>query len=261
MNTFDRLLKNVNAMAIDLDGVVYAGDNLLPYAKEFIAFSRNIGKSIFFITNNSGKSRKNITKKLKNLGIDANIDEVYSSGYATGLFLKQLDIKKDVYVIGSDELKEELTGLQIDLSEKPDCKYLVVGFDKDFTYEKIAISFQMIQEGAIFIACNRDKSYPINDGKSMPACNAMIAAIEYTTGKKPDYVIGKPETFMLEIISKKYNFQPNEIIVIGDSPETDIVMANKFGSPSVLVSKNFIKKQLKGTNKPSLLIKSLKIDI
>lgn len=261
MSSFKNILQEVKALAIDLDGVIYAGDKLLPYAKEFIELLHKLGKAVFFITNNSGKSRKNIAKKLNDLGIDVKVDKVYNSGYATGLFLKQYDMHKGVYIIGSDELKKEFLDLEIDISEKTDCKYLVVGFDKNFTYEKIALGFQIIQNGAKFIACNRDKSFPIEDGKSMPACNAMVAAIEYTTGKKPDYVIGKPETFMLELISRKYHFQPDEILVIGDSPETDIFMANKFGSPSVLVSEDFTKKELKSTEKPSLVVKSLKISI
>jgi len=257
MSSLDKILQGVKAVAIDLDGVIYAGDRLLPYAREFVEFLRNLGKSVFFITNNSGKSRKNIAFKLKNLGINATIDEVYSSGYATGIFLKQIDDKPIVFVIGSEELKNEFIDLKINVSDQPECKYLVVGFDRNFTYEKIVLGFQMIQEGALFIACNRDKSFPIEGGKSMPACNAMIAAIEHTTGKKPDYIVGKPEIFMLELISKSNSYQPHEILVIGDSPETDIIMANKFGSPSILVSKNLSIKDLKKYEKPNLIIESL----
>ena len=115
----------------------------------------------------------------------------------------------------------------------------------------------MIQHGAKFIACNRDKSFPVEGGKSMPACNAMVAAIESTTGKPPDYVIGKPETFMLDLIAKRNKYLPQEILIIGDSPETDIAMANRFGSPSILIAEDECKKPLHKNERASFVARSM----
>jgi len=249
--------KNIKALGIDLDGVVYSGNLLMPHAKESIDKFRSLGKSIYFITNNSGKSRLEIANKLNSLGVSASEEEVYNSGYAAAIFLKELDRKAEVFIIGSDELKNEFAKLCITILDRPTGKYLVVGFDRYFTYEKIFQGFNMIQQGAKFIACNRDKSFPIEEGKSMPACNAMVAAIESTTGKKPDYVVGKPETFMLELIAEKNNYLPQEILIIGDSLEADIVMANRFGSPSILIAENVFKKALHKSEKPSFIAKSM----
>jgi len=257
MHQINKEFSNIKALGIDLDGVVYSGNLLIPHAKESIDTFRALGKSIYFITNNSGKSRLEIANKLNNLGVRASEEEVYSSGYATAIFLKELDREAEAFIIGSDELKNEFVKVGLNISNKPVGMYLVVGFDSYFNYEKISQGFNMVNRGATFIACNRDKSFPVEEGKLMPACNAMVAAIESTTGKKPDYVIGKPETFMLELIAKINNYLPKEILIIGDSPETDITMANRFGSPSILIAEKVLKKELHKNEKPSFAVKSM----
>jgi HAD superfamily hydrolase (TIGR01450 family) len=249
--------ENIKAFGIDLDGVVYSGNLLMPHAKESVDAFRAMGKSIYFITNNSGKSRLEIADKLTNLGVGASEEEVYSSGYAAAIFLKELDVEAQVFIIGSDGLKAEFDKLGIKISDRPIGKYLVVGLDSCFTYEKISQGYDMIQQGAKFIACNRDRSFPVEGGKFLPGCNAMVAAIESTTGKAADYVVGKPETFMLDLIAKKDNYLPQEILIIGDSPSSDISMANRFGSPSVLIAEKEFNGVLHKNERASFVAKSM----
>jgi 4-nitrophenyl phosphatase len=256
MRQLSKAFSNIKALGIDLDGVVYAGNCLMPHAKESIEAFRALGKSIHFITNNSGQTRLQIANKLNGLGVGASEEEVYSSGYATAIFLRQMDSDAEVYVIGSDDLKQEFDKLCMKISDGPIGKYLVVGLDRHFTYEKISQGLDMIQRGAQFIACNRDKSFPVEGGKLLPGCNAMIAAIESASGKSPDYVVGKPETFMLDLIAKKHNYSPQEILIIGDSPETDIAMANRYGSPSVLITEE-VSKQTHKNGKASFVATSM----
>lgn len=250
-------LSDIKALGIDLDGVVYSGNVLMPYARESIETFRALGKSIYFITNNSSKNRSEIANKLNDLGVQASEEEIYSSGYATAVFVKSIDTEAEVFVVGSDGLKNEFDKLSIKISAHPVRKYLIVGFDRFFTYDKIAQAYDMIHQGAIFIACNRDKSFPVECGKSMPACNAMIAAIESTTGKSPDYVIGKPETFIINLIAQKYNYSPQEILIIGDTPEIDIAMANRFGSPSILITEKAHNRVLPEIERASLVVQSM----
>jgi ribonucleotide monophosphatase NagD (HAD superfamily) len=81
------------------------------------------------------------------------------------------------------------------------CEFLVVGLDIEFTYPKISASLDALMGGATFIACNRDKRFPIEGNRFLPGCGAMVAAIEAAWGKKPDYEVGKPDTTFLEIIA------------------------------------------------------------
>jgi|WetSurMetagenome_2_1015567.scaffolds.fasta_scaffold00190_29 HAD superfamily hydrolase (TIGR01450 family) len=257
MRRIIREFANIKALGIDLDGVVYSGNYLMPHAKESIDAFRAMGKAIYFITNNSGKSRQEIANKLNNLGVGASEEEIYSSGYATAIFLKELDEEAEAFIIGSDGLKIEFDKLFIKISDRPIGKYLVVGFDRCFTYEKISQGYNMIRQGAKFIACNRDKSFPVEGGKSLPGCNAMVAAIEFSSGKAPDYVIGKPETFLPDLIAKKNSYLPQDILIIGDSPESDIAMANRFGSPSVLIAEKEFNGVLHKNERATFVAKSM----
>ena len=230
-------------MAIDLDGVVYRGDLAIPGAAGAIRYLRQLKKKIYFITNNSGKSRKSIQHKLGVLGIPAEKNEIISSAFATGMLLKSL--KKPggesflkVSVIGSDELKSELREFGL-VVEEDNCKnkpeFLVVGFDQEFSYRKICRALDILASGAKFVACNRDRTFPVENG-IRPGCGSMVASIEWAWGRKPDYVIGKPNTYFLEMIVRENKIKADQILVVGDMAESDIAMAIAYGSPSVLVS-------------------------
>jgi HAD superfamily hydrolase (TIGR01450 family) len=242
--------KKLKAVAIDLDGVIYCGNKIIPGAVAAVESFRRAGLKLFFITNNSGKKKAEITAKLNSLGVRCSLDEVITSGYATALFVKKLKPRRPVLVIGSDSLQEEFKKAGVRLTKKADSGVLVVGLDRNYTYDKIAVGAEAISQGAKFVACNMDASFPIEGGKSLPGCSAMVAAIEAVSGKKADHIIGKPNTYIMQLITKMHNLRPEEILVIGDSLYSDIGMAAKFGSPAIFISKQKTNKIL---TVPSLL--------
>lgn len=228
--------KQLKAVAIDLDGVVYFGNKVVPGTSVAVESFRKAGLKVFFITNNSGRNREEITTKINNMGIRCSLDEVITSGYATALFVQKLKPKQPVLVIGSDSLKEEFKKAGLLVIDKDNCKILVVGLDQNYRYDKIAAGMEAVRCGAKFIACNIDANFPIEGGKYLPGCGAMVAAIEAAADKKADYIIGKPNTFMLQLIAKTHKMRPKEILVIGDGVDSDISMAEKFGSPTILIT-------------------------
>jgi ribonucleotide monophosphatase NagD (HAD superfamily) len=86
-----------------------------------------------------------------------------------------------------------------------------------------------------FIICNRDRTYPVEDNLLMPGCGPIVAALEYATERTADVIIGKPNTYMLELLCRDWKLGNQEILVVGDTYESDIAMANNFGSRSVLI--------------------------
>ena len=231
-------LSGIKAVGFDLDGVVYFGNKLATGAKKIIYELRQAGYRVFFITNNSSKTREEISMKLLNLDIEAKTEDILTSGYACALFLSKFKKKTRTLILGSDGLKKMFRQMGLDLTAEPKCDFLVVGYDAKFSYEKICLGLWAINKGAKFIACNLDSNFPGNKGKVFPGCGAMIAAITAASGKNPDFLIGKPDTYMLKLTAKRLNLRPEEIFFVGDSVETDISMADKFGSLSVLVNVN-----------------------
>jgi HAD superfamily hydrolase (TIGR01450 family) len=139
-----------------------------------------------------------------------------------------------IYVVGSSGLTNDLVAYGAKAEYSANVSAVVVGLDTSITYEKIAMALQAIKNGAQLIAANADPYYPAADGQLLPGCGAMVGAIVGASGHQPDFCVGKPNTFMLELICKEHGLTPAEICVVGDMPESDIAIANNFGCRSVL---------------------------
>jgi phosphoglycolate/pyridoxal phosphate phosphatase family enzyme len=256
--------KYIKALALDLDGVVYNGNCVIPGAVETIRQIRAYGIRVFFVTNNSGKKREYIAEKLRKMGIDSVVENIFTSAYATAYLLNQLccDGNKRVFVVGSDDLREEIVKFDINVVDDIPCDILVVGYDNKFDYEKLSKSLNALRQGAIFVACNRDRTFPIENNQVLPACGPIVASIEYAWGEKPNFEVGKPNIMLLEMIAAKHDLKANEILVVGDMIDSDIVMSKKFGSQSVLISDNkeYIDYNIDkyGDNNPDMVVSNIK---
>lgn len=227
----------IRAVALDLDGVVYSGEVPLPGAAEAIERIRGLGLLVRFVTNNSARSRASIASKLRRLGVSAGESEVITSGYAAGLLLRRLTQEQParVVVVGSDELRTMIAAQGLEAVSEGPGRFLVVGMHHSFTYDRIRAALETLLGGAVFVACNRDATYPVEGGRLAPGCGPMVAAIECAAGRKADYVVGKPSPALLELVAVAGGLAPGEMLVVGDTLESDIVAARRFGSPSALI--------------------------
>jgi|YelNatPaOPRAMG01_1025707.scaffolds.fasta_scaffold02844_10 4-nitrophenyl phosphatase len=216
----------------DMDGVLFRMDDPLPGAAEAISLLRNKGCNIYFLTNNSSKTRMEYQEKLVRFNIHAELSEIITSAWATGrYFVERNEIGKRVYVVGEGGLKEELSAVGMRVTpfrNETHFDYVVVGWDRQFTYQKMAEAHRAIGDGAVFIATNRDSTYPDSDGRTLPGNGAIVAAIETCSGITP-ITIGKPEPYTLELILRLSNTPSRECMIIGDRLDTDIALGKKVG--------------------------------
>ncbi|MBI5159712.1 HAD-IIA family hydrolase [Candidatus Micrarchaeota archaeon] len=218
----------------DLDGVVFRGAKAIPGAAETIQFLRGKGVKTIFLTNASMRTRAQVAEKLSKLGISAPIEQVITSSYGTGIFLREKFGAGRVFTVGENGLRDELSQAGFQVCEHENVNFVVVGLDREFTYAKLSTAFKAIRKRALFIAANSNPIHPMED-YLQPGSASMIAAISACVGKQPDYAIGKPNTFLLEIAAKQMQLQASEILVIGDIPEIDILAGNKFNAYTILV--------------------------
>lgn len=226
------MFENIKAVLFDLDGTIYYGSKLIDGADQVVEAFRNCGKNVFFMTNNSTKSRQQICDKLIGMGLNCTIEEMYTSGYAAALYTKR-NKAHSVYIMGTDALKDEFKENGIKVSN--DSKVIVVGYDMDFDYAKLTDTLQVALYAELIIACNKEKHYPGENAKRMPGCGAMVGALEGSLGKEVDYVVGKPNPLLLDIICTQQNLNKDEILVIGDTYESDIMMSNEYGCQSIYI--------------------------
>ncbi len=226
----------IKLFAFDLDGTLYVGENTVPGASELIDYLREKYDVVFF-TNNSSKTGTEVHEKLNRLGVDCELDEVYASSSVTALYLNELSID-NLYVIGSDGFRSEIEGYGLQVVDNDSANNLVVGLDFDFHYKKIATALSILLNGGKFIVCNEDGSYPVREDRYMPGCGAMVGAIAASANRKPDFIVGKPNTYILSKIAKAYGIENHEIIVVGDSCESDVMMALNYNSKAILINAN-----------------------
>jgi HAD superfamily hydrolase (TIGR01450 family) len=233
----ESLLLGIKAVVLDLDGTIYLGNRLIEGVLDLLDLFESRSLMPFFFTNNSTKSRKQLFEKLAGMGIRLELKQVYGTAYATAVFVQERGLQR-VFCIGRQGLRRELKEKGVVVCEDERLtEALIIGMDTKFDRAKLSKAIQVMKRGGTAIACNRDDSYPGENGEMLPGCGSIVAAIESESGKKVQYLVGKPDTFMLKLLTKDWNLNMNEILVVGDSYSSDIAMAHKSGSKSILISK------------------------
>jgi NagD protein len=243
-------------LLIDMDGVVYGGDVMIPHADKFIANLLKQNIPFMFMTNNSQRTRLEAVRKLTKLGIEVDVSHIYTSAMATGKFLAQQVPNGTAYVLGEGGLITSLHENGITLVDnEPD--FVVLGEGRNFTLEMVQRAVDMILAGAKFIATNRDPS-PKKKGWNNLGIAATAAMIEEATGIKA-FVVGKPGAVMMRSARKALGLETAETTVIGDTMDTDIQGGVQMGYKTILVLSGITKiEELKRyAFKPDLVVNSV----
>jgi len=242
-------------LLIDMDGVVYGGDVLIPGADQFIGRLLQQQIPFMFMTNNSSRTRIEAVRKLHRLGIDVSEDHIYTSAMATGKFLAGQIPKGTAYVLGEGGLLTSLHENGIKLVET-DPDFVVLGEGRNFTLEMVQRAVDMILAGAKFITTNRDPS-PMKKGWNNLGIAATTAMIEEATGVKA-FVVGKPGPVMMRAARKALGLETAETTIIGDTMGTDIQGGVQMGYKTILVLSGItrVEELSRYAFKPDLIVES-----
>ena len=229
------ITERFDVFLLDLDGVVYVGDEPLPNAVESLVRLREANKQLRFLTNNSRLTRLQFARRLANMGVEAQEEEIVTSGWATARYLREEEISS-AYVLGGRGLISEVLDAGVEVVDRGPCDAVVVGADDLVTYGHIRRAASGIFDGARFVATNADGTFPSPEGL-LPGTGAIVAAVQTTTGVEP-VVIGKPFPAMFDAALESVGVDRGRAVMIGDSPETDIEGARRAGITGVLVSED-----------------------
>jgi len=220
---------------IDLDGVIYRGNELLPGAKEFVAWLDAQHKKYLYLTNNTFATSEQVVAKLTHLGIPANDAHLLTAGQAAVQYISRRFPRGTIYVVGEMPLIElvEAHGMTVAPVDSPKADAVLVGLDRDFDYMKLNCAMNAVRSGALFVTINRDPVLPVKDG-FIPGCGTMAAAIEVGSGISPE-VVGKPQPMLLKEAMRLLDSQPGETVMIGDGLGVDILAGKNAGTHTLLV--------------------------
>ncbi|KAJ2721091.1 hypothetical protein GGI07_004196 [Coemansia sp. Benny D115] len=252
---YQALVDRFDTFLFDCDGVLWRGTTAVANVQAALAMLRKRGKRLVFVTNNSTTSRTDYAAKFARLGIQASVDEIFSSAYATAVYFNQvvqLPADKKVYVIGGSGIRNELRDMGIatlgeedvapvngttlaEIEPNADVGAVVFGLDYDITYRKLAHAHVNLTSNpdCLFVATNDDRTLP--GGKHMyPGTGAMLSTLVHSTQREP-LVMGKPNTRMLDCVLQRYQLDPARTCMVGDRLDTDILFGIRGGLSTLCV--------------------------
>lgn len=227
-----RLLGEIQAFLLDMDGTLYLGPHALPGAPEFIDTLRRTGRKHVYLTNNPSADAAYYAEKLRRMGIGAAPEEVFTAGAATVLHLARHTPFRRVFALGTPSFEEELRRAGITPDAK-DPEAVVLAFDKTLTYAKLERACLLLREGLPYIATNPDKVCPTEYGY-IPDCGAMAALLHEAAGRMPQF-IGKPSPDFARLALEWLGVEAADAAMVGDRLYTDMEMARRADMTGILV--------------------------
>ena len=221
--------KNILAFLIDLDGTVYRGEKVIAGAIDFINKLNQQAIAFLFVTNRGNRTPLAVAKSLQSMGIDCTADNILTSSVATADHLSDY---QRCYWIGEQGLDQAMRNAGIAFDDS-DPEIVVVGYDRDFNYQKLTLATRLILNGADFVATNTDSIITVEDGV-IPEAGPLVAAIENATNIKAK-VVGKPHPLIISAACKRLAVSADQCVIIGDNLQTDILAGINNGLHSALV--------------------------
>lgn len=222
-------------LILDMDGVLYRGDQALPGAVELFPALRAAGLSFILLTNNATLTAQEFSQKLARMGIEVEPEYILTSAGATADYLaREYPQGGGVYVLGSASLRATVTTPTGFRAEDARPNFVVVGLDFSLTYRTLQQACSAIRRGAHFIATNPDLTLPVEGGELWPGAGSIAAAVQACSGVAP-VVIGKPNTYMAEMALERLALAPSEVLCVGDRLDTDIACGARAGIPTALL--------------------------
>lgn len=204
---------------IDLDGTTFRGNEIIDGAIQFNQLLQQENIPYLYLTNNSTYTQEALVEKLTSLGIEADSDQIMTSSVAAANYIERQNKHARCYVIGEDGLVNAIKNKSLTLTDEA-VDYVIVGLDRDITYEKLAKATTLIRDGATFIATNTDAAIPTENG-FQPGNGAIVSALTVSSGVTPT-IIGKPEKIMMEEALQQLGVNKEDVLLIGDNYNTDM---------------------------------------
>ncbi|MCD8511039.1 MAG: TIGR01457 family HAD-type hydrolase [Bacillus sp. (in: Bacteria)] len=250
-------MRDYKGYLIDLDGTMYKGEEKIEAASHFIKALEKKGLPYLFVTNNSSRTPEQVADKLLGMDIPAGPEHVFTTSMATANFIaEKYGSETSVYMIGEE-------GLEIALQEKgfplveEGAQVVVMGIDRNITYEKLARACLEVRAGAAFLSTNGDLALPTERGL-MPGNGSLTSVVEKSTGVKPVF-IGKPEAIIVKQALEVLGTSLEETVMVGDNYDTDILAGINGGMDTIIVHTGVtLREHLKGVEvQPTWAIDSL----
>ena len=250
-------LERIKLFVLDMDGTFYLGNRVFPSSLVFADRIRKTGRKYVFLTNNSSKGPEEYAEKLKKMGVNVGKDDIFTSGEATAMYILKEYGRSRIFLLGTFSLSKIFENFG-HLIVEDDPQMVVLGFDTTLTYEKLKKACLLLRKGLLYIATHPDINCPSEEGL-IPDAGSFISAIKASTGREPDFIVGKPNPMMIEMLLNRYGFTKDQVAIVGDRLYTDIKLGKNSNILTILVlTGETTLEDLKNSDvKPDLVVRDL----
>jgi HAD superfamily hydrolase (TIGR01450 family) len=228
------LLGGHDLLLLDLDGVLYVGDQPVEGAAAALTQVRDRGVPVAFVTNNAARTPQVVAEQLRGMGVEASAQEVVTSAMAAAQRLADdLEPGSAVLVVGGEGVRHALidAGLRPVTAAEDHPVAVVQGWSAEVGWRMFAEATVAVRAGARWVATNLDPTLPSPRGP-LPGNGSMVAALATALGRSPE-AVGKPEPALFQTALRLSTGE--RPLVVGDRLDTDIAGARAAGIPSLLV--------------------------
>lgn len=231
-----KVLDKYRAFALDLDGVVWRGEQMLEGSAEALSRLVQSKKELLLLTNNGILPPQAIVERLNAEGVQLRDDQVLTSAMVAKDWLVANGLGgQAAFFLASPSVEKQFTEtvrvVPVGRGRAGDVAVVVVGRDLEFNFERLDIAAKAVRGGARLIALNGDVVMPVEGGLE-PGTGALVAAIEAASGCEA-VVIGKPHMPMMQAAAARLG--DKGVLMVGDRAESDVVGARAVGWDAALV--------------------------
>lgn len=220
-------------LLLDLDGVLYVGEEKIDGAVETLAQLRDIVPGgIRLVTNTTSVSRGSIIARLRRLGFEVADEEVLTPAEMAVRYCNRHGLSP-VNLMCNRVLRDDLAGLEAVGTNEPAAAVILGDLGPRFTWDTMNRAFRQLMDGARLIVLQHNRYYQRVDGLALDV-GAYAAALEYATGVEP-IIVGKPSEEFFKTALGDLGADPEQSLMVGDDIEVDVGGALASGIPAIQV--------------------------
>ncbi|MCW2883216.1 MAG: hydrolase [Streptosporangiaceae bacterium] len=221
----------MDAVLIDIDGVLTVSWRPLPGAVAAVSRLREAGLKLALLTNTTSRTRASIAATLADAGFPIGVEDVFTAPALAAGYIAERYPGARCLLLNSGDIRPDLAGLTL-VQDRPDI-VLVGGAGVEFGYRALDEVFGHLQKGARLLALHRNLYWRTDEGLQLDT-GAFLAGLEQAAGVTAE-VIGKPAAAFFETALAGLRADPSAAVMVGDDIEADVLAAQRAGITGVLV--------------------------
>jgi phospholysine phosphohistidine inorganic pyrophosphate phosphatase len=248
----------MRGLLIDLDGVVWQNDNVVPGAPETLAWCKEQGIPHLFITNTTSQPRRLIAAKLARLGMEVSADAILTPPVAACNWLAKNNPGPAVLFVPAATKEDFTTVKEYDAAMDNAASVIIGDIGDEWTYHKLNQAFRLLmgEPPPVLIALGMTRYWRAAEGLRLDVA-PFVTALEHAAGCK-SVVLGKPSAAFFGVALTTIGCKPDETVMIGDDIVGDIDGAQQVGMFGILVrTGKFRKQDLEGAIIPGAVLDSI----